>query len=275
MKPIIHFAHANGVPSKTYQKLFDLLSDDFHIIYLPVLSAHKGYLVDEHWHSLVDQVIYSIESQRNAFSSNKEPVKVIGLGHSLGALTTFLVSQKRPDLFEQVVMMDPPMILGAKSFVMHMAKTLYPKLVDDVSPAGKSKNRRDTWPSREEAYAQLRHKSLFKNFDEECFQAYIDHGLIDHPDGSVTLTIPVENEVAVFRTNPSWFWLNIKKPIVPVQQLSGENSQFIRHGFPQYLQKKVGINYYLTKGAHMFPLEHPELTVTRIKELIERGKTLI
>ena len=27
MKPLIHFAHANGVPSKVYQKLFDQLKD--------------------------------------------------------------------------------------------------------------------------------------------------------------------------------------------------------------------------------------------------------
>jgi hypothetical protein len=34
MKPLIHFAHANGVPSKVYQKLFALLQDDFDIIYV-------------------------------------------------------------------------------------------------------------------------------------------------------------------------------------------------------------------------------------------------
>lgn len=263
-KPLIHFAHANGVPSKTYQKLFDLLKDDYDIIYLPVLSAHKGYAVDNHWQSLVNQVIYSIESQAQGR-------KVIGLGHSLGSLTTFLATYQRPDLFSQMVMMDPPMILGKKSFIFHMAKYFSQKTVDTVSPAGKSRKRRDTWPNRQAAYEQLRHKSLFKNFDETCFQAYIDHGLIDHPDGSVTLTIPVDSEVAVFRTNPSWFWLHLRPPKVPVQQLSGEDSQFIDHGFPQYLQQKIGVDYYLTKGAHMFPLEYPELTVQRIKELISRA----
>ncbi|MEG0348842.1 MAG: alpha/beta hydrolase, partial [Acinetobacter sp.] len=35
MKPLIHFAHANGVPSKVYQKLFDLLSDQYDVIYVP------------------------------------------------------------------------------------------------------------------------------------------------------------------------------------------------------------------------------------------------
>lgn len=262
-KPLIHFAHANGVPSKTYQKLFDLLSDDYEVIYLPVMSAHKGFAVDNHWTSLVEQLVYSIETQAKGR-------QVIGLGHSMGALTTFLASYRSPELFSQVIMMDPPMILGKKSFIFHMAKWFSPKTVDSVSPAGKSLNRRDSWPNRQAAYDQLRNKSLFKHFDETCFQAYIDHGLIDHPDGHVTLTIPVDSEVAVFRTNPSWFWLNLQPPKVPVQQLSGEDSQFIRYGFPQYLQHKVGVDYYLTKGAHMFPLEYPELTIARVKELIAR-----
>jgi len=39
MKPLIHFAHANGVPSKVYQKLFDLLSDQYDVIYVPLLGT--------------------------------------------------------------------------------------------------------------------------------------------------------------------------------------------------------------------------------------------
>ena len=39
MKPLIHFAHANGVPSKVYQKLFVLLKDDYDVIYVPRLKG--------------------------------------------------------------------------------------------------------------------------------------------------------------------------------------------------------------------------------------------
>jgi len=260
-KPCIHFAHANGIPSKTYQKLFDLLSADYNVVYLPVMSAHKGYPVNNHWHNLVDQLIYSIESQ-------VPQQQVIGLGHSLGALTTYMAAKRRPDLFSQVVMMDPPMILGARALLFHIAKYISPATVDKLTPAGKSKLRRDTWDNRAAAYAQLRRKSLFRNFDEQCFEDYIEHGLIERADGKVTLTVPVQSELAVFRLNPSWFWLDVQRPSVPVQQLSGEDSQFIRYGFPQRLQKRAGISYHLTKGAHMFPLEHPELTVQLICELI-------
>lgn len=57
MKPLIHFAHANGVPSKVYQKLFDLLSDQYDVIYVPLLGPDKNYPIDNHWKSLTQQVI--------------------------------------------------------------------------------------------------------------------------------------------------------------------------------------------------------------------------
>ena len=94
MKPLIHFAHANGVPSRVYQKLFDLLRDEYEVIYVPLLGPDKRYPIDNHWRSLTDQVIDSIVRQANGR-------KVIGLGHSLGAVLTFQAAQQRPELFEQ------------------------------------------------------------------------------------------------------------------------------------------------------------------------------
>ena len=90
MKPIIHFAHANGVPSKVYQKLFDLLKDEYDVIYLPLIGPDKRYPISNHWTYLVDQVIDSIVRQAKG-----RPV--IGLGHSLGSVLTLMASYQRPE----------------------------------------------------------------------------------------------------------------------------------------------------------------------------------
>jgi hypothetical protein len=63
MKPLIHFAHANGVPSKVYQKLFDLLSDQYDVIYVPLLGPDRSYPIDNHWKSLTPQVVEWICTQ--------------------------------------------------------------------------------------------------------------------------------------------------------------------------------------------------------------------
>jgi pimeloyl-ACP methyl ester carboxylesterase len=266
MKPLIHFAHANGVPSKVYQKIFDLLKDDFDIIYVSLLGTDGRYPIDNHWTSLTDQIIDSIVRQAKGR-------KVIGLGHSLGSVLTFQAALKRPDLFSQVVMLDPPLIMGKASFLFHFAKLFRLKAVDTMSPAGLSKKRRDHWDSREQAGELLRPKGFYKHFDEDCFKAYLDYALTDDPvRGGVTLTIPRDAEVAIFRTNPSLWWLpNIAKPIIPVNLVVGNRSLFQEKGFPELVKRKFGIPYTVTDGGHMFPLEHPNEVASLVKEIIQKN----
>lgn len=262
-QPIIHFAHANGVPSLVYQKLFDELAQDFSLKLVLQIGTDPRYPVTNHWPRLVQQVIDSVVAQGAG-------EKVIGVGHSLGAVLTLMAAYQRPDLFHQVIMLDPPLILGRYSFAFHMAKILSPKTVDKMTPAGLSAKRRDHWPNRAAAYDSLRHKGFYKNFDEQCFQAYIEHGLRDDADrGGVTLTIPKSVEVAIFRNNPSWWWLSLrKKAPVPVDLWVGEESLFYKRGFPQIAQKSLSIPFHVVKGGHMFPLEYPSAAVSYIRESI-------
>lgn len=262
MKPLIHFAHANGVPSQVYQKLFELLSDEYDVIYVPLLGPDKRYPIDADWKSLTQQVIDSIVQQAQG-----RPV--IGLGHSLGSVLTLQAAYARPELFNQVILLDPPLLVGKVAFALQMIKLFQPQKMDQFSPAGLSKKRRDHWESREQAAASLRPKGFYKDFDADCFQAYIDHGLKDDPIcGGVTLTITKMDEVNIFRTNPSKYWQPMPHLSVPAHLVVGENSIFNEKGFPQLIQKKLGIPYSVLKGGHMFPLEHPVDVVEFIKTLI-------
>lgn len=258
MKPLIHFAHANGVPARVYQKLFDGLSHQFEIIYIPLIGTDQRYPVDNHWESMTQQVIDSIVQKSKGR-------KVIGLGHSLGAVLTFKAALKRPDLFEQVIMMDPPLILGKESLILHMTKLLKLKAVDSMSPAALSLRRRDQWDSREQAAELLRAKGFYQAFDTDCFQDYIHYALTDDPvRGGVELTIPKMTEVQVFRTNPSLWWMPQSKPQVPVQLLVASKGPFLPRKFPQKAEKKFAAPFQVFEGGHMFPLERP----TEVAELI-------
>ncbi|MFW2176830.1 MULTISPECIES: alpha/beta fold hydrolase [unclassified Moraxella] len=265
-KPLIHFAHANGIPSKTYSYLFELLSDEFDVVFIPQLGTDPRYPVDNHWQALTQQVIDSIKQNL----AERGQSQVIGLGHSLGALCTLQASYREPQLFSQVITLDPPLIHGHYAMALHWAKRFSPSLVDRLTPAGLSNRRRDTWDSREQAYAHLHHKAFYKNFDERCFADFIQYGLTDTADGKVTLTIPKAAEVAVFRTNPSLFWRKPNHPpMMPTKQIIGHDSLFMKRGFPQLVKKRMGIDFEVHKGGHMFPLEHPVSTVNRIKALIK------
>ena len=265
-KPLIHFAHANGVPSKVYEKLFEQLRDDYDVITVPLIGPDKRYPITNHWPHLVDQIIDSIVRQAQGR-------QVIGLGHSLGSVLTLMAAYKRPELFSQVIMLDPPLIMGKASLLFHVMKCVKPKMVDQMTPAGLSARRRDHWSSREEAGALLRPKGFYKDFDPDCFQAYLEYALTEDPvRGGVTLTIPKADEVEIFRKNPSLWWLPMARPRVPVHLVVGSDSVFLKRRFPQIAKRKIGIPFSVTQGGHMFPLERPVEVAQLVKQLIQQQK---
>ena len=262
-KPVIHFAHANGVPAKVYTKLFELLKDQYDVIYVPVIGPDKRYPIQQGWDALTDQVIDSIVQQAAGR-------KVIGVGHSLGGVLTFKAAYQRPELFEQVIMLDPPLIVGQAAFVMQMVKLFKPAMIDKITPAGLSVKRRDHWESREQAAELLGAKGFYQHFDPQCFHDYIQYALTeDASRGGVELTISKYDEVEIFRTNSNAMWLPMPKPPVPTHLVVGESSPFLKQKIPQMIQKKFKIPMTSTAGGHMFPLEHPEATVKLLKSVIQ------
>lgn len=262
MKPLIHFAHANGIPSATYVSLRQALAKDFDLIDIPTIGIDERYPVTNHWPYLVNQLIDSITLQAQG-----RPV--IGVGHSLGGALTLMAARKKPALFSQVIMLDPPLVLGAFAFVVHLTKALSTPLTDRLSPAGRSLKRRDHWDSRQTAAQALRTRGMFKSFAQPDFDAYIRHGLReDDIRGGVTLTIPKMVEVEIFRTNPSWGWLPQRPPQVPTALIVGRDSEFLKMRLPQTIQSKLNIPYSVVDGGHMFPLQHPIETAQAIKQRI-------
>jgi hypothetical protein len=49
-----------------------------------------------------------------------------------------MASFRRPELFSQVIMLDPPLFWVKHSFAFHLAKLFKPKIVDKITPAGLS-----------------------------------------------------------------------------------------------------------------------------------------
>lgn len=258
-KPVIHFAHANGVPSACYRKLLDSLSPDYEIKTLPVIGLDPKYPVRDNWHELAEQVADSIRRQSEG--------PVIGMGHSLGALCTFMAAHRHPELFRAVVIMDPPVVNGPSVVPFAFMKAI--GQADRITPAGKSKGRRETWFSREEVRASLGRKKFFQAFDPDCFEDYLQHALTDTPDG-VRLTVPVATEIAIFRTTPTDAW-RYRSPLkVPGVFIAGAESEFVRAGFGARLARHHHLDYRMVPGGHMFPLENPLGTADAVRAGLQK-----
>jgi pimeloyl-ACP methyl ester carboxylesterase len=262
-KHAIHFTHANGIPSATYQKFFNCFKADFDLKAIPMIGLDPQYPVTMSWQYLVEQVIADIEQQ---FPDQQ----VIGLGHSFGSLVTLMAAYKRPDLFSQLIIMDPPFVIGSKSAIFEAIQKLKLKVVDKITPAAITLKRNDHWHSFDEAYTSLRNNRLFKNFDKQCFDDYFAHGITeDQSRGGVTLSIPKAIEADIFRTVPAWWWRTPRKaPQVPVHLITAEQSPFYKQGLPEGMKKIYGIDFSIVDGGHMFPLEKPEVTAQFVQKII-------
>lgn len=260
MKPSLNFAHANGLPTATYGLLLDHLKTRYRISSVPVLGHSPDYPVTDNWSHLKQQLIDAIEL------NNETPV--VGVGHSMGGALTLMAAQERPDLFRGVIMLDVPTFSRTESWVVSAAKKT--GLIDRLTPAHRSRHRRTSWSSRDEALSYFRQKTLFAGFHEQCLQDYVTHALTDDELGGVTLGYRLDVELAVFRTVPHTMVLSPGYLTTPVGILVGQHTDTVRPGQYRRMKRKLGFAGKRVSGSHMFPLERPQETARDIHQLIQR-----
>ncbi|EDY85972.1 hypothetical protein GP5015_525 [gamma proteobacterium HTCC5015] len=253
----IHFAHANGFPAGSYRRFFDALEAQnlARPLAIPQVGHNPQYPVTNNWPLLVDELCDYIEAH------STEPV--VGMGHSLGACLTLLASHKRPELFRSLVLLDPPLAMGIGGLTYGLAKML--GQVERISPAGKSKHRRQHWPNLEDAIDSMASKRLFNGVNRETVRDYIESATCDDGTGGRQLSYLVEVECAIFNTLPHNIGWLPKNPH-PGTLLRGSNSDTTRKSWAQSLARKQGFSYGETSGSHLFPMQYPERTAERIAE---------
>lgn len=273
-KPVLHFVHANGFTSMTYELLFDLWGEFFSIEMIPVVGLDARYVIDNHWQGLSMQVLDNIK-----YVCTKHGIaQLVTVGHSLGAVSSLLAMNHDPTHISQLIMLDPSIIMGRYSFSVQLAKLADKAMAkfgknhyftDMSTPAGLSKRRRDVFDSVNQARTGLGKKGLFKAFDSRCFELYLQYGLTAIND-KYHLTIPKSIEVAIFRAIPSLFWASSPTIYRPTTLIAGADSYFTKIGSYTAVTQRWGIPIITTSGTHMFPLEHPEATATLVLNTIAK-----
>ncbi|MEL6192985.1 MAG: alpha/beta hydrolase [Bacteroidota bacterium] len=254
----IYFAHANGIPAKCYEPFLRQFSPA-NYAYINCLG-HGEYKVSkkDSWAPLVDEVLADIESRY------QQPV--LGLGHSLGGYTLLEAAERRPDLFTQVIVMEPPMFPKKMRSMMHIFRIL--GLSDALVPVvKKAKNRTEKFESREFAREYFSSRSFFDEFHEESFELYLEEGLTDMKEG-VGLTFSKQVEYDVFKYFPKVF-LTRKNPVSSHFFYSTGSNLVPNFNFEE-LKALMPFTTFVPfeKGTHMFPLEYPAELSGMIKEIL-------
>jgi pimeloyl-ACP methyl ester carboxylesterase len=234
------------------------LSQDFTVTFSQAIGTDPRYPPTEGWPRLVEQLLFEIE-----------PIAPVhGVGHSLGGYLNFLAAVQRPELFRAIVLLDAPIIGAFRGSMLGATKRL--GIVDRVTPAGATRDRRSTWSSRDEARAHFRGRALFRHFSEECLDDYVNYGLTER-DGALHLRINPTIEYQIYRTIPHDMMRQLPKLRVPAVFIGGAESDVVRRvrlaGMkPKFTMRKV-------PGGHLFPFERPrdaaDAITTSIVQVLE------
>ena len=254
---LVHFAHANGIPGATYQPILDRLKPHQGLA-ISRMGHDPQYSCQHNWRELADELIAFLEANAS------EPV--VGVGHSMGSIVTFMAASKRPELFRGVLMLDPPLFWGLMALACKVFKLT--GKIDDVSPAGKSKFRRRQWADRTAAVEYFGSKKLFQ-FHPDCFEAFCGAAIEDCANGEVKLYFDVDVEVEIFRNTPdnlrSYQW----PKALPIRLVYADRSDASREKMVVPFCKHFGIPYQRIQGEHMYPLQQPDLAAELIHQFIQ------
>ena len=235
--------------------MFSRLGDGFDVRYVNTIGHDPRHPVTDNWPHLVEELIEHVER-------HGEPV--LGVGHSLGGYLTALAALKRPALFRAIVLLDSPILGPWKGAALGVVKRV--GLVDRVTPAGITRDRRATWASSDEAVAHFRNKRAFRDFDPDCLHDYATLGMRPCAQG-VCLAFDPSIEYRIYRAFPHALAAQMPALRVPAGFIFGRESTDARQMGLATTRKYFRVAR--VEGGHLFPFEHPEAAARAIREMAE------
>ncbi|WP_114416346.1 alpha/beta fold hydrolase [Marinospirillum perlucidum] len=254
----LHFAPANGFPGSSYLSLLEPLRSHYRVTWVDQLGHRPEYPVNANWQNLVSEYLQTLPA-------SDQPL--IGVGHSLGGVITYMAALQAPEKFSRLLLLDPPLLTGLDSLGLKLAKRL--GFIDRVTPAGITRGRRNHWPDKESALSYFQSKALFRNFDPKALQDYVQAGMEPDPRGGYRLRFQPQVEVAIFRNLADNLTGSHRRHRVPIHIIYGQQSDLITAKRARKL-RRMGFDCQSLPGGHMFPLEHPEATRQLIRRLAEQ-----
>jgi pimeloyl-ACP methyl ester carboxylesterase len=253
-RDILHFSHANGFPAACYRKFFHYLETDFRIGSVNCIGHDPAYPVTDGWPHLVAQLIDHLSRHYRA--------PVVGVGHSLGGYLTFMAAVQRPELFKCIILLDAPIIGYFKGGALGMAKRL--GLVDRITPAHATRDRRSDWPSLEDMVAHFRRRKIFRHFDADCLADYAALGTVR--EGSrVRLLFDPEIEYRIYRSVPHELVYYCNRLKLPAGFIGGRNSDVLRQVGLAHTRRAFRVKRI--EGGHLFPFERPQAAAEAVRQL--------
>jgi pimeloyl-ACP methyl ester carboxylesterase len=266
-----HFLHGNGFCAGTYAPFLRLLSKDLRVIASDV-RGHGGSDV-----SRIEPVrswkIFAEDLKAIVEGTTQPPV--IGMGHSLGAVSTCIAAATYPELFRGLVLVDPVFPMPRRLAVMGLMRAV--GLGWRLPRARAARRRRKAFRSKAEALKRfLSGRGIFKSWSPEFVQAYLECALIERDSDSAVLKCDPELEAQIFESIPLKVWSYVRQVSLPVLAIRGERSDVFLAEAADRLKRMTADGEVITiAGTGHFPtMEKPEACAQAILEFLRRRSIL-
>ena len=258
----IYFAHANAYPPASYQAIIDGLREMAPVIsYLqrPLWPTPSEPETVTSWHDFADDVM--------GFFKQEKITHVLAVGHSMGAVSSFLAATKRPDLFKALVMIEP--VVFSRGFCW--LNRILPRFIRHQVPLiKKTLLRPDQWPSLQAAFDFHRRTRAFKRVSDEQLWQFINAGVKADNTGTFRLAFDKHWEAHIYQTVTP-FRKQLLQSTLPVLALRGAETDTIPAAFWQRWHSNN--NHQLVEipnSSHLLPIERPEQVLSHVIPFIEK-----
>lgn len=256
--PPLIFMHATGFLPWLWHPVARDLSSSFRII-APHFCDHRESDPDQ------GGLSWMVLAEDTAALCRRIGIKSAFLvGHSMGA-TVLTFAAALFGLRALGMVLIEPIFLPSEYYRMQITVEQHPL-------ASKSIRRRNSWKSRDEARDYLLSKSMFRKWDPEMLELYIEHGMKSSVTGALELACSPRKEASLFmgaRHYDPWPILSgISCPVLIVEGQLSDNRHFI--DLKAAASRFPGGTYRLVENTgHLIPMERPAETAAMIRDFLK------
>lgn len=259
--PLLVHAHANGYPPEVYQAFLKPFLADFQVRAVYQRPFWPGSVPDSlgDWRVLRDDYLAALPTH---LASAGGDGTLVGMGHSLGAMTTLMAAIERPDRFRALVLIEPTLFPPWMGFIMRaLAPFQFFRYIHPL--IRRTLRRRTSFPDEESMFSNYRRKQIFAGIPDHVLRDYARGLAKPEPDGTVSLKYSPAWELKIYETGGSadrYVWRNLAGIPCPVLILRGEDSDTL--GARTLVRIAGGLpngQGVTVKGVgHLLPLEAPD-----------------
>jgi pimeloyl-ACP methyl ester carboxylesterase len=268
--PPLIFLHANGYPPEAYRTFLKPFLDTYRVEAPYQRPFWPGSVPEEFkdWLGFRDDYLDYFNARQNA-----DTQKIIGMGHSLGAMSTVMAAILEPYHFRALILIEP--VLFSRSWGVLMRLTRPFRLLHRFHPLIKGTlKRRNSFPDQESMFRNYRKKPIFQKLSDDVLRDYVSGLTLYNPDRSISLRYSPEWEARVYEISglADWFvWSNLSRIHLPVFVLRGATTDTLWASTLDQMIDRLpnGTGYTMENAGHLAPLEKPKLLAKVVLEYLD------